>query len=151
MRSGNPRSSARTRVLHIIRRLDVPRGAERMIAELVRTQPNHDVLVFDGSGSFFDLGNGRMIYRNGLFRATLFCLLNRRRYDCFHLHLPPAIFLAGMLGRRAVIHIHGPNQIRWENPMYRMLCWITSYRKRKRMALEIFSLSRRNIKILLTG
>lgn len=107
-----------------------------MVAELVRTQPDHDVLVFDGSGSFFDLGEGRIVEKKGLIGALLFCLLNLKQYGVFHLHMAPAMYLANLLGRKSLIHIHSSYYARWEMPVYRVLLWMTLRRSRATIAVS---------------
>ncbi|WP_158275571.1 glycosyltransferase family 4 protein [Maritimibacter sp. 55A14] len=107
-----------------------------MVAELVRTQPNHNVLVFDGSGSFFDLGKGHIIEKKGLIRALLFCLANRGRYDVFHLHMAPAVYFANLLGRKAVMQIHSYYNARWENPVNRVLLWMACRRSKATIAVN---------------
>lgn len=95
-----------TRVLHVIRRLDLAGGAERIVAELVREVPGHDVLVFDGGTSTYDLGTGGLRRARNLAHALWMCLRLMRQYDIFHLHLPPSIYLAIAIGKQAIIHEH---------------------------------------------
>lgn len=126
----------KTRVLHVVRRLDVPRGAERLVAELVRTQPTHDVLVFDGAGSFYDLGTGKIVSKKGFFAALRYCRAQRGSYDVFHLHMAPAIYLALVLGRGAVIHMHSSYYARWSKLHLRLLGWMTYRRPRATIAVS---------------
>ncbi|SHH85534.1 glycosyltransferase family 4 protein [Cognatishimia maritima] len=114
---------AKKRVLQIVRRLDVPRGAERLVADLVRTQDNHDVLVFDGSGSFYDLGTGQLIQVQGFAQALWYCLRNRHQYDLFHLHMVPACYLAFFLRQRAILHVHSAHYPRRKRHLVRLLDW----------------------------
>lgn len=65
-------SSGRT--LHIIKRLDVVGGAERIVAELVRTQADHDVLCYGGGDSFYDLGDSTLFRAPGAGKGYMVCL-----------------------------------------------------------------------------
>lgn len=126
----------RPRVLHVIRRLDVPRGAERLVAEIVRTQPNHDVLVFDGDGSFYRTDPGRLHRVRGFWQALRFCRNHRADYDVFDLHMVPACYLALYLGRQAVIHVHNSHYSRWEKPHIRALDRMTYRRAGPKIAVS---------------
>ncbi len=117
--------SGEVRILHVIRRLDVSRGAERIVAELVRTQPNHEVLVFDGGDSFYELNTDRQWIAKGFWRALLFCIENRKKYGLFHLHLVPATYLSLFLGPQAIIHIHSSSFPTWHNPLKRFAAWLS--------------------------
>ena len=76
------------------------------MAELVREVPGHDVLIFGGGTSAYDLGADKLLRARNLAHALWMCVRLKRRYDFFHLHLPPSIYLAILLGKRAVIHEH---------------------------------------------
>lgn len=90
----------------MIRRLDVARGAERVVSELVRQNACHDVLVFAGGPSAYDLGNTKVRRAKNFVHALWMCVNLRVQYDVVHLHLPPSTYLAIILGRRAIVHEH---------------------------------------------
>ncbi len=127
---------SKPRVLHVIRRLDVSRGAERMVAEIVRTQANHEALVFDGKGSFYELGDGRLYEVKGFWQALRFCRSHLSDYDVFHLHMVPACYLALFLGKRSAIHIHSTHYARWEKPHIRQLDRLTYGRAGAKIAVS---------------
>jgi glycosyltransferase involved in cell wall biosynthesis len=115
-------------VLHVIRRLDLAGGAERIVAELVREVPGHDVLIFDGGTSVYDLGAGKLLRARNLAHALWMCLRLKRQYDIFHLHLPPSIYLAIPFGKRAVIHEHNTHLERRRKFLPRVLSRIAMER-----------------------
>lgn len=118
------------KVLHVIRRLDVVGGAERLVSELVRYSPEHDVLIFDGAECFFDLGEREVIRAQGFLRAMWLCMKLRRNYDIIHLHLFPAIYLSLALGKRSIIHEHNTHNARRDLKVFWLIeRWV--YRRAK--------------------
>lgn len=109
------------RILHVVKRLDLAGGAERLVAELVRTQESHDILYFAGKSSFYDLGEKQPFIAQNIFHAIWICLCNRKRYDVFHLHLFPAIYLAALFGKKTIIHEHNTFNRRRTIPIFRII------------------------------
>lgn len=116
-----PPQSRPRRVLHVIRRLDRIGGAERIVTELVRELAGHDVLVFAGEASAFDLGGGKFLRARNFAHAIWICTGLRRQYDVFHLHLPPSIYLAILFGQRTVVHEHSTHIERRRKVLPRIL------------------------------
>lgn len=112
-------TSSKKHVLHVVKRLDLLGGAERIIAELVRNNPAHDVLVFGGGESFFDLGKAYPIRARNMAHAIWVCFRLRHQYTNFHLHLFPAIYLSLFLGNRSIIHEHNTHNKRRAIPVFR--------------------------------
>lgn len=126
------------KVLHVIRRLDLARGAERIVAELVRNVPDHDVLVFDGGPSAYDLGEGTVHRARNIVHAAWLCrkMLRRYGYGYLHLHLPPSIYLAILFGARAVVHEHSTRYFRKTRLLPRISSWLTMRRAGKVIAVS---------------
>lgn len=109
------------RVLHVIKRLDVVGGAERIVSELVRSSELHHVLVYDGGEPFFALGERSPIRARGLLHALLKIAALRASYDRVHLHLFPSIYLSLFLGRKSIIHEHNTHNRRRGVPVLRFV------------------------------
>ncbi|MBU0539251.1 MAG: glycosyltransferase family 4 protein [Gammaproteobacteria bacterium] len=124
------------KVLHVIRRLDVAGGAERIVASLVRYSNDHDVLVFDGGESFFDLNDRKIFRSKSIFHALLHCIRLRRSYGTIHLHLFPAIYFALFLGNKAIIHEHNTHNARRNFAVFRPIEWLVYRRARSVLAIS---------------
>lgn len=140
MASSKTKSVSKTmgarRILHVVRRMDVSGGAERLISELVRSVDGHRVLVFDGGESFYDLGLTPLRVR-GYIHAVLWLLIHGRRFDVIHLHLFPAIYLSVFLGRRCVIHEHNTDNRRRKYPLFSVLERFVYRRARAVIAISV--------------
>ncbi len=124
------------RTLHIIKRLDVAGGAERIVAELARTQADHDVLIYGGGDSFYDLGDTTLYRAHGPIMAIWYAFRLRRKYRTFHLHLFPAIYFALFFGRKAIIHEHNTHNKRRDIALFRPLEWVIYRRARAIIAIS---------------
>lgn len=127
---------ASDKVLHIIKRLDVAGGAERIVAELARTQQTHDVLIYGGRESFYDLGDTKLYCARGLLMAILQAFRLRRQYRTFHLHLFPTIYFALFFGQQVVIHEHNTHNKRRKIALFRPLEWVIYRRARAIVAIS---------------
>ena len=127
---------ASDRTLHIIKRLDVSGGAERIVAELARTQATHDVLIYGGRDSFYALGDTTLYRVQGPFMAIWYAFRLRRKYSTFHLHLFPSIYFALFFGRQAVIHEHNTYNKRRDILLFRPLEWVIYRRARAIIAIS---------------
>lgn len=96
-----------------------------MVADLVREEPNHDLLIFDGGDSFYDIGSSNVIRARGFWHALMICFRSHSRYDFFHLHMVPSCYLALFLRKRAVIHVHNSHYERWTSRWIRWLDRLT--------------------------
>lgn len=124
------------KILHVIKRLDVAGGAERIVAELLRHEPDHDVLVFNGRDSFFNLGGRDVIRASSIPHALWLCLRLYGRYDIFHLHLFPAIYFALLIGKKSIIHEHNTHNRRREFAVFRLIEWLVYRRARSVFAIS---------------
>lgn len=124
------------RVLHIIKRLDVTGGAERIVAELARTQAAHDVLIYGGRDSFYDLGDTTIYRAQGPIMAIWYAFRLRSQYNTFHLHLFPTIYFALFFGRHAIIHEHNTHNKRRDISLFRPLEWVIYRRARAIIAIS---------------
>lgn len=118
------------RILHVIKRLDVVGGAERIVSDLTRCMPNHDVMIYDGDGSFFEVGNGRIIQTRSALGALWYCIRKRKKYSIFHLHLFPSIYFALLLGKKAIVHEHNTHNRRRDFFIFKPIEWMI-YRRAK--------------------
>lgn len=126
----------RQRVLHVIRRLDIAGGAERIVAELVRNEQHYDVLVYKGGDSFFDLGGRNVIRARNIVHALWLCMSLRARYETFHLHLFPSIYFSLFLGKKSIIHEHNTHNARREKAIFRPVEWLIYRRARSVLAIS---------------
>ena len=124
------------RVLHVIRRLDIVGGAERLASEMARLEVSHDILIFDGLEPYFDLGTAKCFRAKSMLDAILLCIKMRNKYDRFHLHLFPAIYFGLILGPRAFIHEHSTSNRRREHLLFRALEWFIYRRVRGVIAIS---------------
>jgi glycosyltransferase involved in cell wall biosynthesis len=127
---------ASDRTLHIIKRLDVTGGAERIVTELARTQAAHDVLVYGGGASFYDLGDTTLYRAQGPIMAIWYAFRLRSKYRTFHLHLFPTIYFALFFGRQAIIHEHNTHNKRRDIVLFRPLEWVIYRRARAIIAIS---------------
>lgn len=109
------------RVLHVIRRLDVAGGAERIVCDLVRACNEYHVLIFDGKEPFYPLPENKVIRANGFLRACCTVMRMSKEYDCVHLHLFPAIYMAIFLGNKSIIHEHNTYNRRRKIKLFRII------------------------------
>jgi glycosyltransferase involved in cell wall biosynthesis len=128
--------NAQSRVLHVIKRLDIVGGAERIVAELVRKLPHHDVLVYGGGDSFFDLGTREVMRAKNILHALWLCVALRGEYSTFHLHLFPSIYFAFILGKKSIIHEHNTHNARRNHAIFRPIEWLIYRRARKVLAIS---------------
>ena len=108
-------------ILHVVRRLDIVGGAEKLICELVNARPDHYVLVFDGGDPFFYVSDRKIIRVRGIVAACIKIWRERNNYQCIHLHLFPSIYFSLFLGRRSVIHEHNSHNRRRNYKWLRLL------------------------------
>ncbi|KGM41058.1 hypothetical protein JY96_16095 [Aquabacterium sp. NJ1] len=115
--------------------MDVSGGAERLISELVRHEPGHQVLVYDGGESFYDLGQPLM-RAQGILGALWWILTHKRRFDVVHLHLFPSIYFSMILGRSCVVHEHNTGNRRRAYQIFRPVEWLVYRRARAVIAIS---------------
>lgn len=124
------------RVLHIVKRMDIAGGAERIVAELVKQVPAHDVLIYSGGNSFYDLGDAKILRARSFMHAVWMAHRLRRRYARFHLHLFPSTYMAVILGKRSIIHEHNSHNARRDIAAFRPLEWLVYRRARAIVAIS---------------
>lgn len=138
------RKKEAVKTLHVLKRIDMAGGAERIVADLVRTNPDFDVLVFGGGESFFPLGKEPMRAKN-ILHAMWVCLSLSRSYSTFHLHLFPAIYFSLILGRNSIIHEHSTHNRRRDLWYFKIIERFVYARARQIIAISLaveYSLSR---------
>lgn len=128
--------STQPRVLHVIKRLDFVGGAERIVVELVRKVPHHDVLVYGGGDSFFDMGTREVMRARNILHALWLCIALRGQYKTFHLHLFPSIYFAFILGKNSIIHEHNTHNARRDHAIFRPVEWLIYRRARAAIAIS---------------
>lgn len=109
------------KVLHVIKRVDLAGGAERLISEILSRNEDHFVLYYFGGESFYKLPSERVIKAKSTLHAMITCFLRRKDFDLFHLHLFPSIYFSALLGSRSIIHEHNSYNRRRE---IRSLRWL---------------------------
>lgn len=111
----------RKKVFHVVKRLDVKGGAERIICELVNRIESHQVLVWSGSDPSYSVDQSRL--RILSFSQLLWFIFRNRRQATFHLHLFPAVYLTLLFGSCCVLHEHNTwnrrRQVKWLRPLER--------------------------------
>lgn len=96
------------KVLHVINDLSVPRGAERLVSDIVSNCSDHYVATFQGSGTrYYNLPHDRSYHLKGPIDLIMFLHREKRNFDVIHFHLFPAFYFAVLVGSKAVVHEHG--------------------------------------------
>lgn len=111
------------KVLHVVKRVDLAGGAERLISEIASRNEDHFVLYYFGGESFYKLPPERVFKAKGMLHAIMTCFLRRKDFALFHLHLFPSIYFSALLGSRSIIHEHNSYNRRRE---IRSLRWLES-------------------------
>ena len=107
------------KILHIIKDLNYPGGAERIVCDLVNNGTNN-YLVYYGKNPniFFKINNDKVFYRRGILRLILFLIFNYKKFFYFHLHLFPSIYLTLIFNKKCIIHEHNTHNRRRNIPFF---------------------------------
>lgn len=97
------------KILHVIRYINISGGAERMVADIVKNNKNHFVICTTRpkKHSFsYDISPDKVIYKKSIWLVFFYLLSNRKKYNYFHLHLFPMVYLSLFFKKKTIIHEH---------------------------------------------